>query len=127
MFSPLFGFAVAAQLDAAGVGACNGWGGGGHRGRMLAGLLAQASSPSLGIQPACRRSRHLLPANLALFSFRLVFGSDVRLRQSLPQLAFLGGVPLIGPILGRYLLHLPVRLPGRRARWHGGCSTALPG
>ena len=106
--SAFVGFAVAAQLDAAGVGAYL-WLGlaAAIVAGMLAGLLMGFFAVTLGVnQHVAGLGITLLCTSLALFSFRLVFGSSDVLPSvdPFPQLAFLGGVPLVGPILEQYLL-----------------------
>jgi simple sugar transport system permease protein len=102
------GFAVAAQLDAAGVGAYL-WIG--LAAAVLAGVLAALLmgffAVTLGVnQHVAGLGITLLCTSLALFSFRLIFGSSSVLPSvdPFPQVSILKGVPVLGPILEQYLL-----------------------
>jgi len=106
--SAFVGFAVAAQLNAAGIGAYL-WLGlaAAVVAGMCASLLMGFFAITLGVnQHVAGLGITLLCTSLALFGFRLVFGSSDVLPSVDPfsQLAFLDSVPVIAPIFEQYLL-----------------------
>ncbi len=123
MFLAAFvGFAVAAQLDAAGVDGSLWFG---LLAAMLAGvlmsLLMGLFAVTLGVnQHVAGLGITLLCTSLALFSFRLVFGSSDVLPSIAPfsQVTLLADLPVIGPISQQYpLTYLAFLVAAPLAHW----------